>query len=96
VTSAAFSPDGQRIVTASSDRTARLWMISATTRDLVAHAKAIVPRCLTTAQLVSFFLPKEPPAWCIEMEKWPYHTRAWKDWLRETGAGRMPPLPAAP
>jgi hypothetical protein len=96
VSSAAFSPDGKRIVTASRDNTARLWEIFVNTQQLVAHAKAAVPRCLTAAQLADFFLPKEPPPWCIEMEKWPYHTAAWKDWLRETRAGRTAPLRPAP
>jgi hypothetical protein len=27
------------------------------------------------------------PALCIEMEKWPYHTPAWKAWLADTRAG---------
>ena len=96
VWSAAFSPDGKRIVTASRDHTARLWKVFADTQQLVTHAKAIVPRCWTGAELASFFLPPEPPAWCIEMAKWPYHTAAWKHWLRETRAGKTPPLPAAP
>jgi WD domain, G-beta repeat len=96
VLSAAFSPDGKRIVTASADSTARLWKIFASTDQLVMHAKATVPRCLTEARLASFFLLPEPPAWCIEMEKWPYHTAAWKHWLRETRAGKTPPLPPTP
>jgi WD40 repeat protein len=36
---AAFSPDGKRIVTASDDKTARLWEIFANTQELVSHAK---------------------------------------------------------
>ena len=69
--SAAFSPDGKRIVTASDDKTARLWEIFANTQALVSHAKAATPRCLTVAQRTTFFLPAEPPPWCIELEKWP-------------------------
>ena len=96
VLSAAFSPDGKRIVTASWDRTARLWEIFATTQELVSHAKGDIPRCLTPAQRKAFFLLPEPPAWCIELEKWPYHTDAWKQWLSDTRAGKNPSLPATP
>jgi WD40 repeat protein len=94
VLSAAFSPDGRRIVTASFDKTARLREIFANAQELVSHAKEAVPRCLTPAQRNEFFLPPEPPFWCIEQEKWPYHTDAWKQWLSDTRAGKNPPLPA--
>ena len=73
VSSAAFSPDGKRIVTAADDK-ARLWDIFANVQELMAHAKVRIPRCLTPAQRNAFFLPLEPPLWCIEMEKWPYNT----------------------
>jgi WD40 repeat protein len=95
VVSAAFSPDGKRIVTASADTTARLWEISANTQELVSHAQAAVPRCLTPAQRRAFFLPPEPPLWCVELEKWPYHTDEWNQWLSDTRAGKNPPLQAA-
>ena len=94
VVGAAFSPDGKRIVTASDDNTARLWKIFADTQELVSHAKAGAPRCLTIAQRNTFFLPPEPPRWCIEMEKWPYNTPAWKQWLADTRTGKNPPLPS--
>jgi WD40 repeat protein len=97
VTSAAFSPDGKRIVTASSDKTARLLRILPYgTEEIVAVAKAASPRCLTAEQRHQFFLPAEPPTWCIEQEKWPYDTLAWKKWLGDTLAGKRPPRPAAP
>ena len=67
-----------------------------TTQALVSAAKADIPRCLTLAQRKAFFLPPEPPAWCIEMEKWPYDTPEWKQWLADTRAGKNPPLPPAP
>jgi WD40 repeat protein len=55
VSSAAFSPDGKRIVTASDDETARLWVIFANTQELVSHVKGVTPRCLTPAQRSAFF-----------------------------------------
>jgi hypothetical protein len=42
----------------------------------------------------SYFLPAEPPAWCIEMAKWPYQTAAWKARLFDESAGKNPPLQA--
>jgi WD40 repeat protein/energy-coupling factor transporter ATP-binding protein EcfA2 len=96
VESAAFSPDGQRIVTASQDKTARIWEVFADTQTLVSRAKADVPRCLTPAQRKAFFLPPEPPAWCVEIEKWPYDTPTWKQWLSDVRAGENPPLPVEP
>jgi len=96
VLSAVFSPDGGRIVTASDDNTARLWKIFANTQELVSHAKVGIPRCLTTAQRNTFFLPPEPLPWCIEMEKWPYNTPAWRQWLADARAGESPPLPTTP
>ena len=96
VLSAAFSLDGKRIVTASSDKTARLWEVFANTSEVVSHAKAVTPRCLTAAQRKKFGLPAEPPPWCIELDLWPYNTLAWKQWLSDTRAGKNPPEPAGP
>ena len=96
VLSAAFSPDGKRIVTASLDGTLRIWDVFPDTQALVASAKAAIPRCLTPTQRKDLFLSAEPPAWCIEMAKWPYDTHAWKQWLADTRAGKNSPFPAAP
>jgi len=62
VGSAAFSPDGKRIVTASWDHTALLWEVFANTQELVSHAKAAIPRCLTPTQRKDFFLPPNHPS----------------------------------
>ncbi|MBI84238.1 MAG: hypothetical protein CMJ81_13635, partial [Planctomycetaceae bacterium] len=49
VLSAEFSPDGQRIVTSSADKTARIWPL-----DPVAAAQAHKPRELTPEELAGF------------------------------------------
>jgi WD40 repeat protein len=96
VTDAAFSPDGKRIVTASLDQTARVWDIVQDAETLVAQAKAAVLHCPTPKERKGFFLPPEPPDWYVEMEKYPYNTPVWKQWLANKRAGKTPPLPEGP
>jgi WD40 repeat protein len=97
VLSAEFSPNGELVITASSDGAAWIWHVFVDTNKLIATARAAAPRCLTAEQReASYFLPAEPPAWCIEMAKWPYQTVAWKAWLADLRAGKNPALPAAP
>ena len=84
------------MVTASWDKTARIWEIFPTTQTLVDHAKEGVPRCLTQQRREEAFLDPAPEAWCIEMEKWPYHTQDWKDWLKFKRANANPPVPNTP
>ena len=89
-----FSPDGQRVLTVlDADKTFRLWKVFLMHQDLVDEAKQIVPRCLTRAQREQVHLSLEPPSWCIEMGKWPYHTRAWKAWLKNKRARKNPEMP---
>jgi WD40 repeat protein len=59
VGSAAFSPDGAKVVTASDDRTARIWRVFPTTQALIDYARSIVPRQLTPEQRKQFFLEAE-------------------------------------
>jgi len=89
-----FSPDGRRIITSSADNTARLWDIFQNVEELIAQAKSAAPRCLTLAQRRSFFLDPEPPAWYIEMEKWPYDSPEWKQWLADKKAGKQVKMPS--
>jgi hypothetical protein len=63
---------------------------------MIADAKDILVRCLTTKQRQEAYLDVAPPPWCIEMEKWPYQTQDWKDWLRFKQANASPPLPDTP
>jgi WD40 repeat protein len=100
LTGAAFSPDGGRVVTASRDKTARIGNVAPTnhgdeTQGLVEQAKHAIDRCLIGEQRIAAFLDPEPPAWCIDMAKWPYATDEWKSWLAAKRAGRAGPLPDA-
>jgi WD40 repeat protein len=56
LTSAVFDHTGSRVVTASADCTARIWRVLPTVRELVEHARAIMPRELTPEQRKQFFL----------------------------------------
>jgi WD40 repeat protein len=72
IESAAFSPDGNRVVTASADNTARVWEVFPTTQALVDRVKEAVPRCLTPQQRQQLYLASAPPSWCKTLHKWPY------------------------
>jgi hypothetical protein len=70
---AAFSPDGHRIVIASLDGTAQIWPVpGGAGGEIVEQALHAAPRCLAPQERAHFFLPSEPPAWCHQMQKWPY------------------------
>jgi WD40 repeat protein len=92
--SAAFSPAGTQVVTASGN-TARVWRVP-TVQELIGEMKRLVRVCLTREQRETAFLDPEPPTWCVEMEKSPYHTQDWKEWLRFKQADTSPPLPDTP
>ena len=56
VWSVAFSPDGHRVVTGSSDNTARVW-ITPPVEELIPLARAALTRCVTIAQREELGLP---------------------------------------
>jgi WD40 repeat protein len=93
IRSAVFSPDGTRVLTASLDKTARIWDTKFG-QALVDSAKDRVPRCLTQTERKEFYLPPAPPSWCIEMNKWPYNTQVWKDWLAAKRAPKNQEMPS--
>jgi len=64
------------------------------TQELVEAVQAEAPRCLTPTERKAHFLDPEPPRWCIEMGKWPYHNAAWKQWFADRKAGRPAEMPA--
>ena len=63
VTSAAFSPDGARVVTVSNDNTARLWEVwPLLTADTVAYAEISALRALSREKKESLYLTEADPA----------------------------------
>jgi hypothetical protein len=101
VNDAAFSPDGLLVITneltvQGSAETARIWRLFSTTEAGIDDGRSVIPRCLTRDQRERFFLDPEPPSWCIEMERWPYQGKDWKDWLRFKRANADPPVPNTP
>ena len=89
---ASFSPDGRSLMAASAN-TARIWRLFASNQQEIDEGKGLVSRCLSGNERRAAFLDPEPPAWCIETEKWPYQTQDWKDWLQFQRANANPPLP---
>jgi WD40 repeat protein len=95
INSVAFSAsdNGRHILTASGDGTVRIWPMLPGIQDFVDQAKKMIPRCLPPMDRSQAFLEPAPPDWCIEMEKPPFQTREWKEWLAAVYSGRKPDLP---
>lgn len=100
----AFSPDGS--ILAASTKLRDIWLFALTNElSAVLHARQKIHRCLSPRQRTAFYLSPEPPRWCItgpeNMDapranwrgKWPYHHKAWQDWLAAKDKGENPPLP---
>jgi tetratricopeptide (TPR) repeat protein len=89
----AMSADGRRLFTASGGQIMRVSPMGLNAADLIADLRPAVPRCLTTAERSSLNLSSMPPAWCFDMDKWPYGSRAWKIWRAHKDDSEAPPLP---
>ena len=61
VTSAAFSPDGTKVLTASKDGTARIWQVS--WPGLLEHLQASTTACLTPQQRRKLLAETASQAW---------------------------------
>ena len=62
VVSASSSPDGTHVVTASDDRTARVWPVIPDVNELIRQVRAGLTRCLSQAQRDAYGLSTEHPA----------------------------------
>ncbi|WP_417517884.1 TIR domain-containing protein [Minwuia sp.] len=97
--------DGQTLVTWGWQGPQE-WRLNTDADAYVAAMQDRMPRCLSLKQRRTFFLPPEPPRWCItgagrEREsspaewrpKWPFHTTEWAEWLvaRDRGEEVTPP-----
>jgi WD40 repeat protein len=94
--SVAFSSDGNSVVLVDGD-TFRQWQLPAAGPERLAHGLKAVPHCLPLERRAQLLLESDPapPRWCIELQKWPYHTAEWKQWLADRDAGKAIPRPAA-
>jgi WD40 repeat protein len=88
----AFSPDGRLLAMAFAETT-RISRLISDSQNVTHGPKQVIRRCLTRDQRAAAFLDPDPPTWCIDMEKWPYETTEWKDWLKLKRAKLNPPHP---
>jgi WD40 repeat protein len=90
----AITPDGTRALIRGREASILLRTFPSTGLSLD-QSKREVPRCLALAERQAAYLEPDPPAWCIEQGKWPYHTLRWKAWLAAKMAGKHPEYPIA-
>jgi WD40 repeat protein len=73
-----WHPNGRRVF-AEARNEILLFDVADSDKPFLPRDAAInLPRCLTPEQRLRFYLPPEPPSWCVEMGKWPYETPEWK------------------
>lgn len=95
LTGARWFPGETRAVTLGLHNEALVSRVFPTTQGLVDFVKLSVPRCLSPIQRELTFLEPDPPAWCIDLKKWPYDTPEWTQWIANTRAGKKPSLPSS-
>jgi len=89
-------PGGDRLMTLWSERGAfrlKTWQMLPTVAEASAYGKSIVPECLSPQSRHDLGLEPAPPRWCIEMNKPPYNTPQWRQWLADKNAGKPATLP---
>jgi WD40 repeat protein len=90
-------PGGERLMTLWSERGAfrlRTWQMLPTAAAAIAFAENAAPECLSRPSRKALGLDGAPPRWCIEMQKRPYDTPQWRQWLADEDAGKSTPMPA--
>jgi hypothetical protein len=90
-----LTDDGRALIINTHSGTKEI-VIEESPQHRIAEIAESISRCLTLAERYRLSLDAEPPAWCIELEKWPYQTQDWKDWLKFKRANANPPLPDTP
>jgi WD40 repeat protein len=84
-------PSGDRLMTLWSERGAyrlRTWQLFPTLDASLAYAEGIVPECASPETRKKLGLDAIPPRWCITLNKRPYDTVEWRQWLADRDAGK--------
>ena len=99
-----FTEGGDALIAWSWDGPTRFPLMRSA-QAVVEAAQDRLPRCLSPGQRKLFYLPPEPPRWCITgpglgealadrwMPKYPYDDPKWRDWQVGRDAGQNLPLP---
>lgn len=94
VSAVTVTPDGHRIVAVAGYRRVSIWDTDTLRRprvrrggpapeilpSLVERARRDVARCLSIGERIEFVLNLAPPAWCIDLGKYPYNSKQWTAW----------------